>query len=179
MRKHISKFPMSKIDISDIGDVNVDEKESLNLDKKMMEKNLDDEESTYNYDILQNLNKFDLKLIKGIMRGSGPLIMLWLISKKGQHGYELMTQLHESSPLRDKIKMPSASIIYPKLHQLERKGLIKGTWEHHGKRKLKYYEITPEGLDTLTRIKKFFRNRKTNLYEEFLSDMLSKSSGEE
>lgn len=124
------------------------------------------------HEVFKNLNQFERKLVRGIMRGSGPIIMLWLISKKGQHGYEIMTQLHESSPFSDKIKMPSASIIYPKLHQLEKKGLIKGTWENHGKRKVKYYEITPEGIETLNKIRNFFKTRNNNLYEDFLEDVM-------
>ena len=123
-------------------------------------------------DLFGNLDQFEKKLVRGVMRGSGPIIMLWLISKKGQHGYEIMTQLHESSPFSDKIKMPSASIIYPKLHQLEKKGLIKGTWENHGKRKVKYYEITPEGVKTLEKIRNFFKARENNLYEDFLEDVM-------
>ncbi|MGC9517283.1 MAG: PadR family transcriptional regulator [Methanomicrobiales archaeon] len=129
--------------------------------------------SIKDYEKVFNLNKFDKKLIRGFMRGSGLIFMLWLISKKGKHGYEIMTQIHESSPFGKKVKMPSPSIIYPKLHQLERKGLIKGTWEHHGKRKVKYYEITEEGNETLSRIKIIFKSRETNLYEEFIQDMLS------
>ncbi len=123
-------------------------------------------------DLFGNLDQFEKKLVRGVMRGSGPIIMLWLISKKGQHGYEIMTQLHESSPFSDKIKMPSASIIYPKLHQLEKKGLIKGTWENHGKRKVKYYEITIEGLRTLEKVRNFFKSRENNLYEDFLEDVM-------
>ena len=120
-----------------------------------------------------NLKKFDKKLIRGFMRGSGLIFMLWLISKKGKHGYELMTQLHGASPFGKDVKMPSPSIIYPKLHLLERKGLIKGDWEHHGKRKVKFYEITNDGVETLNRIRNLFKARKTNLYEEFIEDMLS------
>lgn len=123
--------------------------------------------------LFSDLNNYEKKLIKGIMRGSGPVMILWLINKKGQHGYEIMTKLHESSPFKDKIKTPSASIIYPKLHQLEEEGLIKGSWEHHGKRKVKYYEITPKGSKTLENIRNFFESRANNLYEDFLIDMMS------
>ncbi|MDI6643972.1 MAG: PadR family transcriptional regulator [Methanobacteriaceae archaeon] len=119
------------------------------------------------------LKKFDRKLIKNLMRGSSLIFMLWLINKKGKHGYEVMTQLHKASPLGKDIKMPSPSIIYPKLHLLERKGLIKGAWEHHGKRKVKFYETTEEGIETLNRIRNLFKNRETNLYEEFIEDILS------
>ncbi len=123
--------------------------------------------------MLKHLNKYDKRLIGGFMRGFGKTMILWLISKKRQHGYEIMTHLHEASPFGAKMKMPSPSMIYPVLHDLEKNGLIKGSWEHHGKRKLKYYEITKEGIETLSRIKNLFKNRKTNLYEEFVEDMLS------
>ncbi len=86
-----------------------------------------------------------------------------------------MTQLHESTSVDT--KMPSASMIYPVLHGLERKGLIKGTWEYHGKRKVKYYEITSEGKESLERIKKLVSRSqelgRTNLYQEFVEDIFS------
>lgn len=102
-------------------------------------------------------------------------MILWLISKKRQHGYELMTQIHESSPYSH--KMPSASMIYPVLHKLERKGLIKGTWEYHGKKKVKYYEITEQGEESLDRIRKIAsenaRNTGKNVWKAFMEDMFS------
>jgi DNA-binding PadR family transcriptional regulator len=124
---------------------------------------------------VKNMSRHERKMIRGFMRGFGKLIILWLISKKPQHGYEIMTQLHEASPLSK--KMPSASMIYPVLHSLERKGLIKGTWEHQGKRKVKYYEITTEGKESLDRIKKLVSKGqkfgRANLYKDFMEDLFS------
>lgn len=130
-------------------------------------------EAMKEHKMFKELSKFDRKLIRGFMRGSGFILMLWLINRKGQHGYEIMTQIHDASPFHGNMKMPSPSIIYPKLHQMERKGLIKGTWEIHGNREVKYYEITPEGVETLSRIRNLFKNRGNTLYEEFVEDMLS------
>ena len=63
---------------------------------------------------------------------------------------------------------------------LEKKGMIKGTWEHHGKRKVKYYEITQEGEDSLNRIRKLVSTSheidKSNVYREFMEDMFSMKS---
>ncbi len=122
---------------------------------------------------INNLNSYDKKLIKGFMRGFARIMILWLISKSRQHGYEIMTQIHASSPL-DK-KMPSASMIYPVLHKLEKEGLVIGTWEHHGKRKVKYYEITDEGNKSLNRIRQIAAHGKkmgaTDLWKEFMKDM--------
>lgn len=147
-------------------EISEEDAENLEIPRGYYTKALEDNRLFY------NLDNYEKKLVKGIMRGSGPIVMLWLINMKGQHGYEIMTKLHESSPFKDKIKMPSASIIYPKLHQLEKKGLIKGTWENHGKRKVKYYEITSEGIETLDKIRNFFKTRNNNLYEDFLEDVM-------
>lgn len=133
-----------------------------------------DREKEFKNDV-KNMSRHERKMIRGFMRGFGKIIILWLISKKPQHGYEIMTQLHEASPFSN--KMPSTSMIYPVLHKLEKKGLIKGTWEHHGKRKVKYYEITTEGKNSLDRIKKLVSKGqefgRTNIYQDFMEDMFS------
>jgi PadR family transcriptional regulator, regulatory protein PadR len=124
---------------------------------------------------LKYLHKHERKMIGGFMRGFGKVMILWLISKRRQHGYEIMTQIHEASPYSG--KMPSTSMIYPVLHDLEKKGLIKGTWEEQGKRKVKYYEITNEGEESLKRIRKIAADGRkmdnNNLWKKFLEDMFS------
>ncbi len=122
---------------------------------------------------LKNMSDYEKKLMKGLMRGFGNTMILWLISKKKQHGYEIMTKLHDSSPIET--KMPSASKIYPVLHDLEKHGLIEGSWGHQGKRKIKYYEITEEGKKTLTTFRELAqiaKKNKSNLWLEFMKDML-------
>lgn len=123
--------------------------------------------------LMKKMSTYEKKLMKGLMRGFANTMILWLISQKKQHGYEIMTKLHESTPYEN--KMPSASKIYPVLHDLEKNGLIKGFWEHHGKRKVKYYEITEEGKETLSRFKamaQIARENKSSLWLEFIKDML-------
>jgi len=146
----------------------------LNENNETLE-NREINENTFNEEI-KKLHRHDRKMIKEFMKGFGNLIILWLISKKRQHGYEIMTQLHEASPFSNK-KMPSSSMVYPVLHSLEKKGLIKGTWEHHGKRKVKYYEITREGEESLDRIRKVAAKDKelgrSNIHKEFMEDMFS------
>ena len=134
----------------------------------------DQKEPECGYDI-KNLPRHEKKMIKGFMRGFGQIVILWLISKKRQHGYDIMTQLHAASPLD--AKMPSASVIYPVLHKLEKNGLINGTWEHHGKRKVKYYEITKDGEESLNRIRQIAAHGRemgaTDLWKEFMEDMFA------
>lgn len=124
-------------------------------------------------ELFNSMSIYEKKLMKGLMRGFANSMILWLISQKRQHGYEIMTKLHESTPYEN--KMPSASKIYPVLHDLEEHGLITGSWEHQGKRKLKYYEITDEGQETLLRFKKmaqYARKNKSSLWLEFIKDMM-------
>ena len=118
--------------------------------------------------IFKSLSKYEKKLIKGLMRSFSNILILWLINKKRMHGYEIMTELNNSNPYEN--KMPSASKIYPVLHDLENNGLIKGSWEHQGKRKVKHYVITDEGKDFILSFKKLtehVKNDHANLWTEF------------
>ena len=124
--------------------------------------------------VFNSMSKYEKKLMSGLMRGFGNTMILWLISQKRQHGYEIMTILQESSPYEN--KMPSASKIYPVLHDLEKHGLIEGSWEHQGKRKIKYYEITGEGQETLSRFREMAqiaKQNKTGLWLEFIRDIIT------
>ena len=125
--------------------------------------------------LINSMSKYEKKLMKGLMRGFGNTMILWLISKKRMHGYEIMTKIHEST-VPYNTKMPSASKIYPVLHDLEKNNMIEGSWEHHGKRKVKYYEITSEGEEALSRFKeiaKIAKKNKSSLWLEFFKDMLA------
>lgn len=118
--------------------------------------------------IFKSFSKYERKLIKGLMKGFSNIMILWLINKKRMHGYEIMTELNNSNPYEN--KMPSTSKIYPVLHDLEKNGLIKGSWEHQGKRKVKYYVITDEGKNFILSFKKLSDHAKedhANLWVEF------------
>ncbi|MGB9979945.1 PadR family transcriptional regulator [Methanobacterium sp.] len=118
--------------------------------------------------IFKNLSSYERKLIKSLMRSFSNILILWLINKKRMHGYEIMTELNNSNPYEN--KMPSTSKIYPVLHDLENNGLIKGSWEHQGKRKIKYYVITGEGKNFILSFKKLtehVKNDHANLWTEF------------
>lgn len=119
------------------------------------------------------LGLYDKKIIKGFMRGFGKTMILWMIYREKLHGYEIMNKLNHFYTLEDvheKIKPPGPSLVYPILHDLEKKGLIHGTWEHHGKRKVKYYEITPEGEATVLKIKYIVENHISKIWEDFWSE---------
>jgi PadR family transcriptional regulator PadR len=149
---------------------NSDESSLMDLDEEKKMKCMKKRQKIFN-----KMSEYEKKLMRGLMRGFGNTMILWLISKKRQHGYEIMTKLHESTAPYN-TKMPSASKIYPVLHDLEKNELIKGSWEYHGKRKVKYYEITKEGEEALSRFKeiaKFAKKNKSSLWLEFFRDMMA------
>jgi PadR family transcriptional regulator, regulatory protein PadR len=143
-------------------------------DKEVEQPNISDQHDKFDCENFSKyLKEYDLKLLKS-MKGFGKTMILWLISKDRTHGYELMTKMNDISPSSEET-VSGPSKIYPILHDLEEAGLIEGTWEAQGKRKIKYYEITDEGIQTLVRIKRVFScHRKTKILEEFWRDMFSK-----
>lgn len=119
-------------------------------------------------EIFRSFSKYEKKLVKGLMRGFSNILILWLINKRKMHGYEIMTELNNSNPYEN--KMPSASKIYPVLHDLENNGLIEGSWGNQGKRKVKYYVITEKGEEFILSFKKLAEHVKkdhSNLWTEF------------
>ncbi|MBE2899945.1 PadR family transcriptional regulator [Methanothermobacter thermautotrophicus] len=119
--------------------------------------------------------EFDEKIIKSFMRGFGKTMILWMISKEKIHGYEIMRRLERFYSFKGmhckNMKPPGPSVIYPVLHDLERKGLIEGEWEMHGEKRVKYYHITPLGEKTIDRIRHIMRDHVSKIWEDFWNDM--------
>ncbi|MCX8196973.1 MAG: PadR family transcriptional regulator [Candidatus Micrarchaeota archaeon] len=92
------------------------------------------------------------------------LFLLWLISKKRLHGYEMIKLLEKEG-----IGSMGASRLYPMLNQMLKRGWIRQVETKIGKRKRKAYEITSDGSKTLQEGKKLFRG----ILGEFIREMLS------
>ncbi len=73
---------------------------------------------------------------------------LWIIEELGRHGYKL-----------------SAGTLYPLLHRLEERGLLKSTSERVGRRSRRLYEITPEGRTALEAAKQKVKELFGELFE--------------
>ena len=145
---------------------------SLQDSKSATDDNTLDNDPDCQSKLSKELKQYDIKLLKS-MKGFGKTMILWIISKERIHGYEIMSKLNKINPAEKEMHGKPGKI-YPMLHDLEKAGLVTGTWEAHGKRKVKYYEITEEGIQTLERIKRVFRCHRTALLEEFWRDMLTK-----
>ena len=78
-------------------------------------------------------------------RGTTTILLLNLLAEcqRPMYGYEIIKQLGGRSNGYFDFK---EGLIYPRLHELERQGLLKSRWQGaEGSRRRKYYEITPDG----------------------------------
>lgn len=82
---------------------------------------------------------YSRELLKGILK---PLILQVLSKHERMHGYEMVKEIKKIS--KNKILVKEGSI-YPTLHLLTAKGILTVEEEFIGKRKRKYYKISPKG----------------------------------
>lgn len=86
--------------------------------------------------------------LQQLRKGSTPLLLLSALTAEKMYGYQIMRELEQRS---EGYFTMTAALLYPALHQLEADGLVKSEWqEGQGKRRRKYYTITPKGRKALT-----------------------------
>ncbi|MFH1520185.1 MAG: PadR family transcriptional regulator [Candidatus Micrarchaeota archaeon] len=91
--------------------------------------------------------------------------LLWLISKKPIHGYELIKKIEDDGGFR----IVTASKLYPILKLLTNQGFIAQKKESQGQRVRKVYHITTKGSDILKHMKNCIC--KSKLKRAFLKEM--------
>jgi DNA-binding PadR family transcriptional regulator len=103
-----------------------------------------------------------------VMKKQSSVFLLWLLSKKEMHGYEIIKTLPHPGVVRKNI---TAAFLYPLLNSLQKQGLISCRTVKDGKRAKKLYKTTKKGLLQIKMVKeKFF---KSGTIKEFLRDMIS------
>jgi PadR family transcriptional regulator, regulatory protein PadR len=101
--------------------------------------------------------------IQQLRKGSTPVLILSVLAREPMYGYQIMRELERRS---EGYFSMTAALLYPALHQLEMDGLLKSEWQAaQGKRKRKYYAITPKGR------KAFAANRAQ--WEKFIEKILT------
>ena len=120
-------------------------------------------------------SEYDKIFIKNFFKSMRKVAILSMIKAKPRHGYEIMNVINKiySEHSLDEMKI-GASTIYPLLHTLEERNLIKGTWHQQGKRDIKCYEITPEGEATILRTQNLIKNSLYDFWEETEEDETEK-----
>jgi PadR family transcriptional regulator, regulatory protein PadR len=80
------------------------------------------------------------------LKGSISLLLLNLLSRGEMYGYEILREASQRSANAFEFK---EGTLYPALHQLEKKGLIKAEWRKaESGRERKYYSVTAKGRKT-------------------------------
>lgn len=83
---------------------------------------------------------------KTLMSGSMTMLLLRLLEEKDMYGYEMIDTLRQKSNNVFELK---AGTLYPLLHGLEDKGLLKSYEQEFAGKTRKYYSITKEGRKLL------------------------------
>lgn len=84
---------------------------------------------------------------KGLMAASTKPIILSILSKGKNYGYEIIQEVKSYS---EGNLSWSDGMLYPVLHKMERENLVRSEWQiSPDGRKRKYYAITPEGKEVL------------------------------
>ncbi len=84
-------------------------------------------------------------------KGTTTVILLNLLAElnRPMYGYEIIQELETRSEGYFHFK---EGLIYPRLHELERRGLLRAEWQgQEGSRRRKFYSITEEGQRRLER----------------------------
>lgn len=92
-----------------------------------------------------------MALQEQIRKGTTESIVLSLLvdQDRSMYGYEIIKELESRSQGFFEFK---EGLIYPRLHEMERQGLLKSEWHgEEGSRKRKFYSITAEGRRQLAR----------------------------
>jgi PadR family transcriptional regulator PadR len=84
-----------------------------------------------------------MRIERELLRGSGPLAVLQLLSRREMYGYELVDALERESA---GVLAMGQSTLYPLLYNLEAKGLVASeTRDGAQGRVRRYYRLTTKG----------------------------------
>jgi PadR family transcriptional regulator PadR len=108
---------------------------------------------------------------RDLRKGSVEILILALLQEQAMYGYQLAKELRRRSKGYFEFK---EGTLYPALHRMENEGLVRGEWQvvEQGPSR-KYYHLTPEGREQLTRSR-----RDWTTFAEQLLDLLGRPSGE-
>ena len=90
--------------------------------------------------------RWTLEIDRQFLKGSISLLLLHLLSRGEMYGYEILEEASRRSVNAFNLK---EGTLYPALHQLEKRGLIRSEWRTADNgRERKYYALTAKGKKT-------------------------------
>ncbi len=88
-----------------------------------------------------------MEFSKEILKGLLDTLVLYSIAQEPKHGYRVAKSISDLA--KGELEIQDGTL-YPILHRLEQRALIKGTWIEDGSaRKRREYRITPAGTTML------------------------------
>jgi len=109
-------------------------------------------------------NETGRELIKTTVTSLSRGIILWLVNQKPMSGYEVVKELERSTG-----QHLTSGLIYPLLYELEKDGFIVGEWTQKGRRRTKYYSITPSGIELLNLLRVLFEMPLRDALKDFIT----------
>jgi PadR family transcriptional regulator, regulatory protein PadR len=90
-----------------------------------------------------------MEIDKDLVAASATSLVLAILSEGQSYGYAIIKRVGEASG--GELQWTDG-MVYPLLHRLERRGFVEAVWgQSETGRKRKYYRLTAEGADHLTR----------------------------
>lgn len=102
---------------------------------------------------------------KSLVSGSMTMLILRLLSDKDMYGYEMIDTLRKKSQNVFELK---AGTLYPLLHGLEEKGMLRVYEKEYAGKVRKYYSITQAGRGLLEQ-----KTREWERYSSAVSNVLA------
>jgi PadR family transcriptional regulator, regulatory protein PadR len=98
----------------------------------------------------------DMVKLDQLRKGSTDVLILSVLENEAKYGYQIMRELEQSS---EGFFTMTAALLYPALHQLEQDGMVNSEWlSGQGKRRRKYYQLTPAGHRALADNRSTWKN---------------------
>jgi PadR family transcriptional regulator PadR len=94
-----------------------------------------------------------------LLQGTLDLLILKTLTRGRAHGYAIAEWIEQTSG--DVLRVEEGAL-YPALHRLELRGLLKAEWgTSENNRRAKYYRLTPAGRKRLAEATEFWRRTST------------------
>lgn len=103
-------------------------------------------------------------LLKTAIRSFTRVLILWLLNRKPMSGYSISKELKRLTGWSF-----HSGGVYPLLYELEENRFIRGKWVKKGRRRIKYYSTTKNGVELLSWVKGLLEMP----VKEILKDLIS------
>ena len=106
-----------------------------------------------------------VEVIKSFINGLNLIIILWLLSVKPRHGYEIIKEFRRLTGIS-----LNPSVVYPLLHHLEEEGLALSRWIIEKNKARRCYSLTVRGKKLFNRFRTLFKERLKVFAESLMID---------